>query len=829
MRSSMFSRRVPRDIGLVVCAALLFAGCFHDPDIGKITCNQAKGCPTGYTCAVSGKCCKSADGITCDGADAAASEVQSRIDSSAADSASPVDGPAADSVQDTVAPTVDVARIDVASATGGTGGNGGNGGNGGSGGGSGANGAFDVSAGDVSSDIRGTGGTDGATPLDVATDKPIVIDAPTDGLIPDAPGTCSVDKDCPATAPLCLANRCAKCATDTDCVGRAGPACAVATGLCVACTANKYCTGVAATCDTTTNQCVGCVKRSDCPSACQACTSGVCTAVKNQDDPGVCAGTCDAAGACKAIKGQTCQSVAGGCLAGTTCSPDGICCDKACMGSCEACDVAGFVGTCTPVASGNPHGNRTSCGTDLTCAGTCQGNADGTCSYPTKNCGAGPSCSGTDKFVAQSTCASGSCQTQAPQPCQGGFACTGTACNATCQTSADCQADYFCYNQKCHSDVVSVALGAPTCVALKNGRAMCWGGGGTWGITLGDGTIRGTPVGTPVQVVNLTNVKVVRSAGITVCALTTLGTIFCWGDGVYGELGSGTTTTPNGTASLVATPVQVVTASGSPLTGMNALYAGNNSFCAIGTTGIYCWGANYGGSLGYPQPDSPEILLSASRLPGASGFASFAMGGTLQVATEGYTTVDVWGADYQGTIDPLKSGATYPNWGAQSFATTSNVSQVISGGDYACALYLAGQVQCWGTNYYGYLGNGTTTGSVIPGNKIAGFAATHLAGGNDFVCAQTADLSNVVCWGNNVNGVIGSDTSVNFLSPTKVSLNLPASQTVAEVIASAGSGTVCTIISDGSLMCWGDNSALQTGTGLTSALVTLPSFVQPNW
>jgi hypothetical protein len=130
MRSSVFG-----DVRFLVSAALLssflsiFAGCFHDPDINKITCNQPKGCPTGYTCAVSGKCCKSADGITCDAVDAATSEVQSRIDSSVADGISPVDGPAVDATRDIVADTAGAAGNDSAGGSidaGGTGGAGGN-------------------------------------------------------------------------------------------------------------------------------------------------------------------------------------------------------------------------------------------------------------------------------------------------------------------------------------------------------------------------------------------------------------------------------------------------------------------------------------------------------------------------------------------------------------------------------------------------------------------------------------------------------------------------------------------------------------------------------
>jgi hypothetical protein len=142
--------------------------------------------------------------------------VQSRIDSSAADGVFLVDGLAVDGTRDTVA---DAAGVDSA---------------------------------DASVDVRDSGGTEGTAPLDAALDTPVsdtpaegptvdvaVHDVLAEGPTVDAPGTCSADKDCPATAPMCLANRCAKCTADTDCVGRAGPACSATTGLCVACTANK--------------------------------------------------------------------------------------------------------------------------------------------------------------------------------------------------------------------------------------------------------------------------------------------------------------------------------------------------------------------------------------------------------------------------------------------------------------------------------------------------------------------------------------------------------------------------------------------------------------
>ena len=73
---------------------------------------------------------------------------------------------------------------------------------------------------------------------------------------------------------------------------------------------------------------------------------------------------CTAAGACSARKpiGQHCDLVAdcrvagcGECAPGGTCV-DTYCCDRACDGQCEACDLSSSPGTCGTVPSGPPHG-----------------------------------------------------------------------------------------------------------------------------------------------------------------------------------------------------------------------------------------------------------------------------------------------------------------------------------------------------------------------------------------------------------------------------------------------------------------------------------------
>jgi MYXO-CTERM domain-containing protein len=96
---------------------------------------------------------------------------------------------------------------------------------------------------------------------------------------------------------------------------------------------------------------------------------------------------CDATGTCTPK-----NTVGNGCIAGKECSSglcvDGVCCDRACDGQCEACDVGGKVGTCVNVTD-PPHNKRPACaaGPDG-CPMACDGTNALTCSPATCDAGA---------------------------------------------------------------------------------------------------------------------------------------------------------------------------------------------------------------------------------------------------------------------------------------------------------------------------------------------------------------------------------------------------------------------------------------------------------
>ncbi|MGZ3453494.1 MAG: Kelch repeat-containing protein [Polyangiales bacterium] len=154
----------------------------------------------------------------------------------------------------------------------------------------------------------------------------------------------------------------------------------------------------------------------------------------------------------------TLSSAATACTSNLDCASghcvDKICCDSACTGNCEACDVAGKVGTCSAV-SGAPHGAKPACmagGADVCLTRTCNGVVRDTCSFVGNDttCAAGK-CEGATSAVSTSTCdGKGGCTTPVSVSC-GDFQCRSGSCLTTCTSNDDCKSGSFCTGGVCRS------------------------------------------------------------------------------------------------------------------------------------------------------------------------------------------------------------------------------------------------------------------------------------------------------------------------------------------------------------------------------------------
>ncbi len=149
--------------------------------------------------------------------------------------------------------------------------------------------------------------------------------------------------------------------------------------------------------------------------------------------------------------GGTCGATTD-CDAGTC--VDGVCCASPCTGSCEACDVVGALGKCTPVV-GKPHAARTCGGRgaagDLCAAGACDGKSTSSCAVFALDPGgvcAAATCTGT-QFVGTSTCSvAHSCAAPTAKECAP-YRCATSDCLATCTGDGDCVKGATCVSGSC--------------------------------------------------------------------------------------------------------------------------------------------------------------------------------------------------------------------------------------------------------------------------------------------------------------------------------------------------------------------------------------------
>jgi len=225
--------------------------------------------------------------------------------------------------------------------------------------------------------------------------------------------------------------------------------------------------------------------------------------------------------------------------------------------------------------------------------------------------------------------------------------------------------------------VVDISLaGENSCALFENGKIKCWGRNRTGMLGLGEGetifgvtNIRGNAadeMGDNLPFVDLgTNAFVTQiTVGLAhACALTDDQQIKCWGgNGEYGFLGQGHTTTQIGTAPEHMGDNLPFTDLGTVGTTV-AIFSKGSHTCALFDIGkIKCWGDNWTGMLGY------EDITPRGTIPSHTG-------------------------DHLPFVD----------LGNDFFVTGLSVGTLST-----CASSDTGAIKCWGSNPNGELGLGDT-------------------------------------------------------------------------------------------------------------------------
>ena len=225
-------------------------------------------------------------------------------------------------------------------------------------------------------------------------------------------------------------------------------------------------------------------------------------------------------------------------------------------------------------------------------------------------------------------------------------------------------------NHRTRTHVVGMILAVLACLGLVT---PAWGAtpgpAYAWGLNysgqLGTGGSTDLDFSLPAAMAAPGEFSVISAGTDHGCGLDEAGEAWCWGDNTHGQLGNGT---------LVSTNAPVRVAGGRVF---NEISAGDDSTCAItdDLDAIYCWGKNADGQLGSGTTTSSNVPVQV--------------------------------------VEP-STGFT-------------DILSISVGTSTACAI--VGQTPyCWGDNYFGQLGNGTTTDELAP-RAIADFVNREIYNG----------------------------------------------------------------------------------------------------
>ena len=335
--------------------------------------------------------------------------------------------------------------------------------------------------------------------------------------------------------------------------------------------------------------------------------------------------------------------------------------------------------------------------------------------------------------------------------------------------------------------------GSHTCALSDSGRAFCWGRGqyGALGIGVG-ATVSGRPRAVAGSLVFAT-----LSAGyVHTCGVTRIGAAYCWGWNyeratVRGALGDGTDTDREVPSAVVGGLVFREIAAG-----------GHHSCGVVSDNAIYCWGRNVTGELGSGDT-SGTAQLRPVQVAGDRRFRGLALGYKWTCGLDQDSRAFCWGDGIDGQLgNGRNSGSLLPDVvvGGLRFSSLSSAQF----GGHTCGVTTDSVAYCWGSNNYGQLGDGTTTGRSIPTRVSGGFKVLAIGTGGYYTCGLLSN-GEAYCWGS----VFAADRVGEPANPNPTRMAAPAGVTFTTI--AVGAIHTCALTPAKAVYCWGAGGTVGDG------------------
>lgn len=248
-----------------------------------------------------------------------------------------------------------------------------------------------------------------------------------------------------------------------------------------------------------------------------------------------------------------------------------------------------------------------------------------------------------------------------------------------------------------------VASGFNHNVAIKTDGSLWSWGRGHFG-QLGTNTI--PPKSSPVREISSSAIWCQASGGFNhTAALKTDGTLWGWGNNAAGQLGTNN-------QSDRSSPVREISSSTNWCQVSASLYV----TLALKTSGtLWAWGANSCGKLGN---NSISLVLSPiQEISSSTTWCQTSAGSSQSLALKTNNTLWAWGDNSCGALgDNTTSPKSSP---IQEATSATNWCQVSAGSSTSGAVTTASTLWMWGENNCGQLGNNSTTRSLLPIREIS--------------------------------------------------------------------------------------------------------------
>ncbi|HEX9938224.1 MAG TPA: hypothetical protein VGB15_13910 [Longimicrobium sp.] len=232
--------------------------------------------------------------------------------------------------------------------------------------------------------------------------------------------------------------------------------------------------------------------------------------------------------------------------------------------------------------------------------------------------------------------------------------------------------------------------------------------------------------------------------------------LFCWGDGLSGQLGTGDSAS-------TSTPGEVRS-----VAWWGMVEAGTYHTCGVtGAGAAYCWGDNSAGQLGRPGPSTARPVV----VGGNHSWAAVSAGEDFSCGITSTGAAMCWGSDSEGQ---LGNGAAPSGTTPVAVLGDRKWVQISTGRKTACGVTTDGKGYCWGSNKNGEIGDGTTTSRNAPQEVSRSTAVLNwyyrggpwawIVAGEDRTCAINA-VGEGHCWG--YNSITGkADLTPSWLGPS---------------------------------------------------------------